>query len=740
MRFVIMVTLVLCFRSEPSHGQTDIPLGQWRAHISFNSINGIAVGNSKIYASTSSGLMILDQQDKSISSYSKLNGLSGRGVKFIGYHESSASVLLAYDDGSVDILQSNTISNFDRLTGIPVPGSRSIHHIAFSQQLAYLSSDYGVVVFDVVRREIKETWRDLGEGGIRLNIHQSAILEDSIFLATEKGVMAGNLNDNLLDYNSWKRYSEGDLTGSVHAVSAFNGNVYAVIDNVGLFRHEGGQWMQEGLIPGVSFQNMNASPNNLVICGTDRIWRLSAENVLTETSSPIITHAQFATEDSSGTLWIGDEKNGLLSINDNTGENSYLPNGPAFNRVNRIRFFDSSIYALEGGYSEAFLPNGKKGRVSIFSGGQWTTKNSPMNDLTDVERLDGATVLSSFGFGVQSGTIESPDVIYNENNSTLINANPPGNSVFVTALAPAEHGTWVANYNASSSIHWFSNGTWEAHSFPHPAARFPTEVSVDLTGSVWAVLDPARGGGILVYNRNENLTAYLTEQPDAGGLPSRNVNCVSLDREGSLWVGTDNGVAYYANPSTVFGNVVNPVRPVFENRFLLNGEKITAMAVDGGNRKWIGTERGVWLFGPDGDELVYNFTSENSPLISDHIRGIAINPVSGEVFFGTDQGMVSFRSDATAGKKALESVKIFPNPVTYDFQGWVGIDGLSTDAIVKITDVSGKLIWQTRANGGTASWNIRDYKGRRAGTGIYLIFTANDDGSQLFVGKIAVIE
>jgi hypothetical protein len=182
------------------------------------------------------------------------------------------------------------------------------------------------------------------------------------------------------------------------------------------------------------------------------------------------------------------------------------------------------------------------------------------------------------------------------------------------------------------------------------------------------------------------------------------------------------------------------VRPIFENRFLLKDEKITDIEVDGGNRKWMGTERGVWLFNPSGDELVYNFNDQNSPLLSNVILDIAIDDETGEVFFATDYGIVSFRSGATSGGETFKSVKIFPNPVTAEFNGEVGISGLATDAIVKITDVNGKLVSEFQANGGTATWDVRDFRGKRPSTGIYLVFCALPDGSEKMVGKIAIIE
>jgi hypothetical protein len=219
-----------------------------------------------------------------------------------------------------------------------------------------------------------------------------------------------------------------------------------------------------------------------------------------------------------------------------------------------------------------------------------------------------------------------------------------------------------------------------------------------------------------------------------GGLPSSAVRAIAIDRDGYIWVGTDEGVAYF------FSETDDAIKPLFEGRFLLRDETITAIEVDGGNRKWIGTERGVWLFSPEGETLIHNFTTDNSPLLSNMIYDIEIADETGEVFFATDKGLLSYRADATTSDAGFRELKIFPNPVTSDFSGSVGITGLATDAIVKITDVSGQLIWQTQANGGSATWNVRDYNGRRAATGIYLVFAATADGSESVVGKIAVVD
>jgi hypothetical protein len=212
-----------------------------------------------------------------------------------------------------------------------------------------------------------------------------------------------------------------------------------------------------------------------------------------------------------------------------------------------------------------------------------------------------------------------------------------------------------------------------------------------------------------------------------------------MDRDGFVWVGTDKGIAYFPDPSRVFSSNVNAIKPVFDNRFLLRDEHVTAIEVDGGNRKWIGTENGVWLFDEFGESQIHNFNTANSPLLSNKVVDLEINNKTGELFIMTDAGIASFRADATQGEATFDKIKIFPNPVTDQFNGQVGISGLVTDAIVKITDVSGKLVWQAKANGGSTAWDVRDYNGRRAATGMYLVFCISQDGTESMVGKIAVV-
>lgn len=719
------------------HAQ-DIPVGAWRMHISYNDIHAISVTPTNVYGVAGNGIVVFNRSDNSISTITKLDGLSSTNITQLAFDQIREQLLVTYADGDIDLIKDSEIINFNTLKNTTtISGSKRINHISINGNLAYLSTDFGVVVFDLAQLAIKETWRDIGPGGTGIRINQSTFYNDSIFLATEKGVLAADLDNNLLDYNNWKRFTTGAFNGNIQSITAFNDHVYAAVNGAGIYEYEAGAWTLKSYLQSLQYKNLTSAASLLITAGNS-LYSISTTDEITQITSDKISNPAIAFSDETGKLWIGDANSGLVS--DRTGMfESYVANGPSFSGGLRLKYLNNSIAAVSGGFNGSLAPLGKQEYLNYFTNGTWRTEPTVLDhDLTGVVANTWLYV-SSFGYGLE--VIDgSTTILFDQTNSPLENASP-GNNVRIAAIASSAAGIWVANAGATKPLHLLkSDNTWESFSFPLVfASRYPTNIAIDYLGNVWMVLNPANGGGILVYDRTANKSVYLTDAAGLGGLPDKLVYSIAMDRDGFVWVGTAAGVAYFPDPSRIFSPGINAVKPVFGNRFLLRDEKITAIEVDGGNRKWIGTENGVWLFNPFGEEQIYNFNSENSPLLSSKIVDLEINSQSGELFLMTDAGIASFRSNATTGEAVFGEIKIFPNPVTNQFIGEVGISGLVTDAIVKITDVSGKLVWQSKANGGSASWNVRDYSGRRAATGIYLVFCIAQDGTESMVGKIAVV-
>lgn len=728
--FHLSFSLILIFSSVFVHAQ-EIPVGTWRLHVSYDSIIDLDFSNDATYAATEMGIAIFDQEDGSFTSLTKLNGLTGSGITAIGADAQTHQLVIGYEDSNIDLFTEQGVISYSALRdNSGINGSKKINDINVHEALAYLSTDYGVVVFDLNAKEVKETWRDLGSSGSVTRIFNSSIFGDSIALATDQGVLIGNLNDNLLDFNFWKRFSAADFSDGVAFVQWLNGQLYCAVNNKGVYRRPINQFDQV-IAESSEYNSFETSSDRLVLTTNEKVSTYSTAQGFVDVADELITGPQIARFDQTQNLWIGDASNGMV-VYANGGFLSYKPNGPSAGNNFRLRYADNKIHALAGGFSSAGEPSNNNGIINIFQDGMWSNENISLNDITDVASNAAGKYISSFQNGLIQQT-SGGSTTYDNTNSPLLK-NESNGQVSISAIYPMSDGVWVTNYNTATPLQFLSNDkTWSPYSPPVNSSRFLTSITTDFFGNVWGAVNPSNGGGLVFFNPFNNDAKLFSETAGFGGLPDPSVLSVVTDREGYVWVGTAQGVAYFYSESA------DAIKPIFENRFLLKDESINRIIVDGGNRKWMATNRGVWLFNPTGEELVYNFNTSNSPLLSDVIKDIAINEKTGEVFFATEKGIASFRSDATTGAESFD-IKIFPNPVTVKFSGNVGISGLATDAVVKITDISGKLVWQGTAKGGTIKWNLADYNGRRADTGVYLVFAAKPDGSDSAVGKIVIID
>ena len=397
-----------------------------------------------------------------------------------------------------------------------------------------------------------------------------------------------------------------------------------------------------------------------------------------------------------------------------------LPNGPqetttlAANQspvdlfsVSNQRWATSSTTGITRGFnSAAYSPAEQKLYLGNFGGGLWS-------------QTDGQTL-------------------------TLVTL-PATISPFITSLATDTNGNlWLTTGRANTqqaTLH-VRRADGQFQSFPAISQTNIVQIVPDDNGFLW--LRPDLGGGLLVFDPQANRSLALGTISGQGGLLTNSIRALVKDRNGAIWVGTDLGPTVFDNPAGAFDGSIDAQPPLLNRRRLLANELITSIAVDGGNRKWIGTRSGLYHVAPDGSQLLDTFTADNSPLPNNTVQTLAIEPTSGKVFIGTgtaDQpsGLVSYQGPATEPAETLSQLTIFPNPVRPDFTGTVGINGLLDNITVKIVDAGGQLVYETRSQGGTATWNLRDYRGRMAQTGIYLVVVVKTDGSEGLVGKLAVV-
>jgi ligand-binding sensor domain-containing protein len=347
-----------------------------------------------------------------------------------------------------------------------------------------------------------------------------------------------------------------------------------------------------------------------------------------------------------------------------------------------------------------------------------------------------------------------PVQIFNAGNSSLGNDLNQGiEKVNVAGLDYDLDGNlWISNAWAPSPISVRTkSGSWYSYT---PGSILNgnlliADILAASNGYKWIVRP--RGNALLVFDDNGTLDntsddryKLLNSEAGTGGLPAPDVYAVAEDKEGQIWVGTSKGVAVYYTPEVVFNNPVDAQQILLEQdgnfQYLLETEFVSCIAVDGANRKWLGTQTGgVFLVSPDGRTQIQHFTEANSPLPSNTVNAITIDGLTGEVYVATDRGIMSYRSDAIEGGTENTCATVFPNPVRESYTGQVAIDGLVRDSEVKITDVSGNLVYRTTSLGGQALWPATNMSGERVSTGVYLIFATDQFGTFKCNTKVLVV-
>jgi ligand-binding sensor domain-containing protein len=322
---------------------------------------------------------------------------------------------------------------------------------------------------------------------------------------------------------------------------------------------------------------------------------------------------------------------------------------------------------------------------------------------------------------------------YNEDNSSFqTDIGSPTNSRVGGLAFDDENNLWISNSRAENPISVLRNdGTWKNFALPCTSDNTTRNMAIDAFGYKWFAMMNT-GLGILVFDEgdlnDDGDDRCIVITTSNSNLPTNEVRDLALDLDGNMWVGTKQGVIVF-ECNVLDNDCPGSLRIVDEDdfgAFLLEEEDVLSVAVDGANRKWFGTTNGIFVQSPSGEEKVANFTTANSPLFDNTIQDIAFDNVTGEVYIGTNEGLQVYRSDATAGGLIHDAnVTVFPNPVRPEYTVQIAIKGLAEDADVKITDVTGLLVYETTALGGQAIWDGKDYTGRKANTGVYLVFSTS---------------
>lgn len=788
MQRIAFSILLLILTFALTTAQEDLAIGDWRAHLPYQSGPSVTQSDDAVFYATTSAIMQLDKEELSTRFISKVEGLSNASIRMIRYNRQSDILIVIYNNSVIDlvyfnkgvpgeIITMNQLKNFSNITG-----EKLIYDLYMeNDSIVYLAANYGVSKVNLSAAEFAFTTFT------GIDVYNTIVFEGQIYLATPEGLYKTSQdNVNPDDFGTWEWM--GPEVGfpadySSHALGVFQGQLYFDL-NSELYRWSDDQFTPVHAEPGYQMLFLSSEGDHLLAgyrcvsgCFRGRVFYLGADGTEGLIAEDCMGVPNYAIEDQRGRVWVGDDFRPFRMVENVQQENCTFRNfnSPYSENTREITIYNNEVWIAAGNvdrnFSNRFIDHG----FYSFIDGQWTTYNrntrdelkgenkentseGRSDDLFDfitiaVHPSTGVVYAGSFFEGLIEFDRENM-TLYNDKNSSLRNAVGDPLRTRISGLAfDQNNNLWISNHSAPRPLSVYTaDGEWRSFDIDCSPNELH-QIDIDQNGYKWIAVSNNQAG-VLVFDAgdledpaDDRCRLFTSANSE---LPTNNVNCLAVDLDGDVWAGTTEGVITFGCGANAFDPECQGFRLIVEQdgfgAYLLETEEIQTIAIDGGNRKWIGTRNGVFVLSPSGEEQIAHFTEDNSPLFDNNIIDIAVNDRNGEVFIATDRGVISYRSAAVAGERLQgETIEVFPNPVRPDYDGPIAIRGLARDADVKITDVSGKLVFQTTANGGQAIWNARDYNGRRVKSGVYLVFSTTNarfagfDNPSAAVAKILVV-
>jgi len=765
-KYFLTLTFIFLFLNT----QAQIPVGKWRDHFSYKKALCLADAGDKVYIAGEVAVWSYDKTEGSIEKLTKVQGYSDAEIQTIAYNKANEVLLIAYKNSNIDILKGNTIYNFSEIKRKFISTDKTIYNITFIGNTAYLSCGFGIVLLDTDKLEFEDTYF-IGQDASYIKINDIAYDGTNLYAATDQGLyFADFLNTNLADYRNWNLVPDiPNNSYKYNFVKFFQGYLLAnqIIENTEndtLYIKNNNTWeLSDFEIDNI--KSIEVNKNNIIFSARNYIQIYNSSLILKRTLDvyhflgfSALPKINFVTLDDNNNLLVADNSIGFVYEKNN--QFSYVcPNGPYNNYTAKAIAFNNTIITTDGNNKASgwYLPT-----YNVFQNEKWNsfhissdTARNFFSIAVNPENPDNL-FFGSWGYGVYEFNNNEWTASYNQLNSTLQPVIGYGYGfirIYGTAF-DKNNNLWITNQGTGEPISVKTeNNEWQSFNFNSSITNdYPEDIYVTNDNIKWAELGDNQG--ILAFddnntplNKNDDRYKIIIPTTNEGEVISSDVTAFSQDKDDNIWLGTGKGVVVYYNSKNVFEDdffadkiQLTSYGKDTTEQYLLETTAITDIETDGGNRKWIATQSsGAFLVSENGKTEIHHFDKYNSPLISNTINDITINPQSGEVFFLTDKGIMSFRGEATESGDTFGDVYVFPNPVRPDYEGKITVTGLAANVNIKFTDISGNVVFETRALGGQAVWNGKTFNGRKVNTGVYLIFCSNDDGSETFVTKLLFI-
>ena len=749
---------------------TQFSLGQqsnqmWKGYFSYNEIVDVESASNAVFASTQNALFSQVIASSNLNIYNSITGLKPDVISTIHHSESFNKTFVGNKNGLILIQNpdGSVTTKVDVIEEVPVPPNKKKinDYYEFNGRL-YVATDYGISVIDVATSEFITTYF-IGTAGEETEVLQTTVLNNEIYAVTRSfGIRKANINNpNLFDFSQWQTFDTNFWSGIV----TFNNQLVATNTNARTYSYNGASF-QEILNHNQIGLKLKTNGNELIITTQNNIYVLGQSfNIMAHiTQIPDLNVKFTAATVVDEFIYVGTEKNGLFSIpiTNPAVFTAMSPNGPLQNYAFRVKKGKNKLWMVHGDYSQQFNPY----PLDELGISTYTTDNSwqilPYQDLLGAKSLSDIAInpsrsnevfVTSYFSGMLKFQGEDVELLNNTNTGTngleslVVTGNPSYVDIRINSPAFDKEGNlWVTNGLVDRGIKVLrTNGQWQSFDLTGITANLATgrynSMAIDKNSTKWIA---AYNDGVVAFNENYSNKFIVINQENAD-IPAPVVNCLAIDNRNQLWIGTMAGLRVLSSVDRFITETELDVFPIIIQegdlaQELFYQQPILDIAVDGANRKWVSiADGGVFLVSSNGQQTLYRFDKSNSPLPSNNILDIEIDGVSGEVFFVTDKGMVSFLGTSTKPSDGLGDVYVYPNPVRPNFVGTVKISGLTDKANIKITDIEGNLVYETTSSGGTIEWDTTAFGKYKVASGVYMIFVASEDGLDSTVKKVMIV-
>lgn len=748
---------LICLNSLYSHSQNFE--NQWQALFSYSNIVDLVEGNDRLIVATENAVFTYDLITTEIKTITTVQGLSGDLISTIYYSEGFDIIVVGYQNGLIELIRAdNTVLRVIDILNKPTipPNQKKINHFHEFNGNIYISTDFGISLYDLAASEFADTYF-IGDFGAQVKVNQTTVFDGFIYASLNNKVKRAMVaSPNLIDFNQWSSIFNFGNRG----VQTFANNLYLINNSNILNVFNGVNFQQVTTLPQIN-RKISATSDFLTVTSDTHSTVFDANLTIVESLSSLPDYVYSLSNSIAvnNNLYLGTKEHGILAVPFDTSlAQQILPEGPLLNKSVSIDATPGQLWAAFGEVNLSFNPYPLNERgLSQFENNQWT--NIPYEDVFEAKSISHIKInpnnpnevfASSMINGLLKIENKVPTILYEQNNSPLL-GTLGDNSIRIFGSDFDRQGNfWFVQTATDNGLNRLTTGgQFQSYDLTgiiaDPAAeRGLNNIAITREGNIFMA---SSTNGLIGFNPTSNQFGRVVEGLGSGNLPDINVRAVAVDNRNQVWIGTFKGLRVLFNSGGFFQEGANiDAQPIIildsdgVPQELLFQQSITDIEVDGANNKWIATaSSGVFYVSANGQETLLRFTKDNSPLPSNNVLDIAIDPQSGVIYFATANGLVAYNGTTTAPNPTLDALRAYPNPVRPNFNGNVTIDGLTARANIKITDVNGNLVYEQISEGGSIQWDTTAFGRYKVSSGVYFIMATTNDALETKIAKVMII-